>query len=162
GERFWPDPKIAHNVFAFLSVFLGVDATGSLNLRFNIFTGKAEGKIPGREWTALHDREYHRLHGAASNPPHRFKPEFNFFRDQVIVYASAREYEPRVEYLRSLTWDSADRGNWLSQCWGVPDDPYHRAVGRNVIGGMIKRAYAPGCKHDETMVLMSPQGRGKQ
>jgi hypothetical protein len=68
------------------------------------------------------------------------------------------------EFLETLLWPSRTRTSirprhrahqwarlgptprlvtWLSYTCGVPCDPYHQAVGKNVIGGMVKRARRP-------------------
>lgn len=74
-------------------------------------------------------------------------------------------YDPLVDRLAKIEaqWDGQSRlSTWLTIACGVPCDPYHQAVGRNVIGGMVKRARMPGCKHDEVMILTSSeQGIGK-
>jgi hypothetical protein len=62
----------------------------------------------------------------------------------------------------SLKWDGTERlDNWLSKAVGCPDDSYHRAVGANLIGGLVKRAREPGAKHDETVIFISDEGKSK-
>jgi predicted P-loop ATPase len=50
---------------------------------------------------------------------------------------------------------------WLHHAVGVEPDAYHAAVGRNIIGGVVRRVRQPGCKHDTMAVFTSPEGLGK-
>ncbi len=89
--------------------------------------------------------------------------ELGFTKDQVKSFTDAdAALKAVVERIAGLTWDRTPRlGIWLTAACGVPCDVYHQAVGRNVIGGMVKRVRHPGAKHDEVMILMGPQGTAK-
>ncbi len=83
-----------------------------------------------------------------------------FFRDVVETIAHENSYDPVLERIAAAeaAWDGIPRLNtFLHYALGVPADPYHTAVGRNVMGGIVKRARKPGCKHDELMVLIGPE-----
>ncbi len=57
-------------------------------------------------------------------------------------------------------WDGVPRlDGWLARALDMPDGdyPYLKAVGRNLLGGLCKRIRRPGCKHDETVILMGPE-----
>jgi predicted P-loop ATPase len=51
--------------------------------------------------------------------------------------------------------------NWLTYALGVPNDAYHREVGRRFAIAMVARIMAPGCQCDYMMVLEGPQGELK-
>jgi predicted P-loop ATPase len=62
---------------------------------------------------------------------------------------------------RELTVRQPVLENWLSSALGVPDDAYHREVGRRFAIAMVSRIMEPGCQADYMMVLEGPQGRLK-
>jgi predicted P-loop ATPase len=51
--------------------------------------------------------------------------------------------------------------NWLTYALGVPNDAYHREVGKRFAIGMIARVLEPGCQADYMIVLEGPQGEQK-
>ena len=51
--------------------------------------------------------------------------------------------------------------NWLTYALGVPNDAYHREVGRRFAIAMVKRVMEPGCQCDYMLVLEGPQGKLK-
>jgi predicted P-loop ATPase len=76
--------------------------------------------------------------------------------------ARQTSYDPVLDWIDGCVWDGKPRlVTWLHQACGTPLDPYHQAIGRNVIGGIVKRARHPGTKHDEVMILIGKQGCGK-
>jgi predicted P-loop ATPase len=80
----------------------------------------------------------------------------------VEAFARERRVHPIRDWLDSLESDGGDlRQNWLSVCLGVPDDPYHRAIGKMFLTSMVARIFEPGCKCDYMIVLEGPQGEEK-
>ena len=51
--------------------------------------------------------------------------------------------------------------NWLSHALGVPNDSYHREIGKRFAIAMVKRVLEPGCQCDYMLVLEGPQGKLK-
>ncbi len=71
-------------------------------------------------------------------------------------------YHPVRDYLDSLQWDGKLRlDRWLSEFMGADDTPYTQAVGRMTLEAAVRRVYEPGCKFDECLVLVGPEGIGK-
>ena len=51
--------------------------------------------------------------------------------------------------------------NWLTYALGVPNDAYHREVGKRFAIAMVARVFDPGCQADYMIVLEGPQGEEK-
>lgn len=76
--------------------------------------------------------------------------------------ASLNLYDPLIEYLDSLSWDGVPRVSTVfSRHLHTVDTEYTRAVAENLFIGAVKRAYDPGCKHDNMVVLVGDEGSGK-
>jgi predicted P-loop ATPase len=94
----------------------------------------------------------------------RFRPAKEFLWDTLFALAHENEQDPVIDALADLEskWDGTSRiTGWLTRYCGVPDDVYHRAVGKLIIGGMVMRARKPGCKFDFMPIFFGPQGTGK-
>jgi putative DNA primase/helicase len=71
-------------------------------------------------------------------------------------------FHPIKEYLESHYWDGIDRVDRLFVTYlGADDTHYVRSVTRKMLVAAIKRLYEPGCKFDNMLVLVGPQGAGK-
>lgn len=71
-------------------------------------------------------------------------------------------FHPIKEYLESQFWDGAPRLEHIFIDYlGAEDNHYTRQVTRKMMVAAIKRLYEPGCKFDEMLVLIGPQGAGK-
>lgn len=62
---------------------------------------------------------------------------------------------------RELTVRQPVLENWLTPALGVPNDAYHREVGRRFAIAMVARIMEPGCQCDYMLVLEGPQGEMK-
>lgn len=83
---------------------------------------------------------------------------------EVAVRRAAMDhpYHPVQDYLDALQWDGKPRLDvWLPHIFGAPDTAYERAVGPKWMIGAVARAYEPGCKMDNMLVLEGPQSLGK-
>lgn len=79
-----------------------------------------------------------------------------------IVCATNR-FNPIADMLDELpTWDGESRADYLLWVvFGCENTAYTRAVSRTFMRGAILRAYEPGCKFDNVLTLIGPQGCGK-
>jgi putative DNA primase/helicase len=71
-------------------------------------------------------------------------------------------FHPIKAYLESYEWDGEERAEKLFITYlGAADTHYTRQVTRKMLLAAIMRLYRPGCKFDEMLVLIGPQGAGK-
>lgn len=151
-----PESDNPDNVVAALGII-------SAEVRWNAWLNRSE--IRGYEWSAwqpIDDVVIAKLKVRFLRTGTRFRVGNDFLKETLLAIAHENQHDPVVEHVNSLVWDRQPRlVTWLSYTCGVPCDPYHQAVGRNVIGGMVKRACKPGAKHDEVMILIGKQGTAK-
>ena len=115
------------------------------------------------EWTELQDYHIIQIQNriASAFSPFQKVPR-NMVQDAVQEVASNHTYDSGQDYLKTLKWDSVNRiDTWLTETYGVEDNVYHKAVGSNVLKGLVKRVMHPGCKFDYVMVLEGEQGSKK-
>jgi len=145
-----------------LRVFLGVI---DCEVRWNGWLDRAE--IRGDQWTSwtyIDDVVHAKLSTRAAQTGTRFLPSDTFLWKTLLTLAHANVVDPALEHISAcqVAWDRVPRlAGWLTATCGVPDDAYHQAVARNVIGGMVRRIRRPGCKHDTAAVFIGPQGNLK-
>lgn len=162
-----PDPTNPDNVRVFLKM-------QEIELRWNAWRQRQEIRETSRwngaatrqgDWEPLTDAVIGRLMTLAGDTQYQFRPAEALFRRTVATIARESSFDPLLERLATLEtgWDGVARlSGWLARAAGVTDDAYHAAVSRNVVGGLVRRAREPGCKHDEVMLLSSAaQGMGK-
>ena len=77
--------------------------------------------------------------------------------------ADSRAFHPVRDYIESLPeWDGTPRlETLLPDYLGAEDSPYVRAVTRLTLQAALWRAFHPGTKFDNILVLCGPQGIGK-
>jgi hypothetical protein len=153
-----PDPAISDNVGVFLNL-------SNHRTQWDTFGRKVEVAHGDDPFVHFDQDEFERLWMMAKSVDYNYHPAENVLRTGIKVQARKTQYdslEDEVQRLGDL-WDGKPRlDTWLSQACNVAQDAYHTAVGRNLIGGMVKRAREPGCKHDEVVIFISPeQGTGK-
>lgn len=77
-----------------------------------------------------------------------------------VVYRN--KFHPIKEYIESSTWDGVNRLEYVFIDYlGAEDTHYVRQVTRKMLIAAVTRLYRPGCKFDEMLVLVGPQGIGK-
>ena len=115
-------------------------------------------KQAGRLWREVDDA--HLMHYIES----RFGV-FNtvFYLPALRRAADQRRFHPIRDYVKSLTgWDGVPRvETLLVDFLGAEDTPYVRAVTRKLLLAALHRAFNPGVKFDNILVLSGPQGIGK-
>lgn len=148
--------KIKPTIDAFLSVLK--EQYGD-KFRYNVMTGKQE-YCDGDEWHEWTD-------GMDSMLRQWFQTTMwlynnNMLDDALKIFMAEHQVNPLIDKLESLEWDGVERiGGFLHFAAKCPDDAYHREVSRLIFAGGIHRAYRPGCKFDDMVVLIGKQGGGK-
>lgn len=130
-------------------------------LRFNEMTGRPEyldldsGKW--MEWTDAQDSLarafFQSTYGLYST---------RMLDDAFAIYFANHRVNPLTEILDGLKWDGKPRvEHFLHDVLKVEDNNYTRECSRLIFAGGIHRAYEPGCKFDDMIVLIGEQGCGK-
>ena len=80
-------------------------------------------------------------------------------REAVEAIARSKPFHPVRDWLSGLRWDGISRiDTLLSLYYGVRDDEYSRAVGKNLLVGAVARIFAPGSKNDVMVIIEGEQG----
>jgi predicted P-loop ATPase len=154
--------EIQHDNSDNVAVFLGIIGA---EVRWNAWLERAEIRgIEWADWTYIDDTVVAKLRTRGNRTGTRFRPGRDFFWETLLALAHLTPHDPVLDMLGQLAteWDKQPRlATWLTRTCKVPCDPYHQAVGRNIIGGIVMRARHPGCKHDTMPIFYGPQGTGK-
>ena len=131
------------------------------NLRLNEMTGKPEywdrHRKAWREWTDAQESEARAY----------FEGEYGMYSqaklsDALLIYFKDHRVNPLLEILNSLEWDGKPRvEHFLHDVMKADDNEYIRECSRLIFAGGIHRAYEPGCKFDDMIVLIGGQAAGK-
>ena len=81
-----------------------------------------------------------------------------------LVAEYRTETDPFQEWLERISpkWDGQPRLDRLFvAAFGAEDTPLVRHAATSLMVGAVRRTYEPGCKHDETVVVIGRQGTGK-
>jgi Virulence-associated protein E len=165
--RGYPESDNSDNVAILLSLVSAQVRRNNWLERIEIQGGLNVSGSEGIEWphwTPIDDDVVACLRTRANRTKTRFRPAKEFFWESLIALAKANTVDPATDRLAELQsrWDGQARlATWLTAACGVPCDLYHQAVGKNVIGGMVRRIRRPGVKHDTMPVFYGPQGTGK-
>ena len=128
-------------------------------LRLNEMTGKPELHRHGGwiEWT---DTEESRMRSYFESTYSMYSQ--NKMTDALLIYFYNHKVNPLLNLLESLVWDGKPRvEQFLHDVMKVEDNEYTRECSRLIFAGGVHRAYRPGCKFDDMIVLIGGQGTGK-
>ena len=76
--------------------------------------------------------------------------------------AGNRTYHPICEYLEQLQWDGKERIRYvLKKYMGADDSDLVYELLKHFLMEALNRIYRPGCKAEEMLCLVGPQGAGK-
>ena len=131
-----------------------------VGMKYNELSRSPEKTVHGvvKQWTDADDaktREYiertYKFHSTAKCD------------DALRIVFEENRYNPVVQLIDSLKWDGVPRIREMLHVWmKCEDTPYTREVSRLIFAGGIHRIYNPGCKFDDTPVLIgTKQGEGK-
>jgi hypothetical protein len=84
--------------------------------------------------------------------------------DTMLDVSQKQPFDPVCNILDELDWDGTERlSNFLVRYFGVPPDkaPWARCIGRKWLISAVARAYKPGCKADNILILEGEQGTRK-
>ena len=131
------------------------------NLRLNVMTGKPEfWNYHRKEWLEWTDAEESRMKAY-------FERQYSMYSqvkltDALLIYWHNHKVNPLTDLLESLEWDGKPRvENFLHEVMKADDNEYTRECSRLIFAGGIHRAYRPGCKFDDMIVLIGTQAAGK-
>lgn len=91
------------------------------------------------------------------------RPSFNLICEAILVVAKRASFSSQREYLDGLKQRDGEGAidTWLIDCFGAPDTRYVREVGKRWLIAAVARAYEPGCKVDNVLILEGQQGLKK-
>jgi putative DNA primase/helicase len=73
-----------------------------------------------------------------------------------------KKFNPIKMFVESTQWDRIERAEEIFITYlGAEDSHYVRQTTRKMLLAAITRLYQPGCKFDQMLVLVGPQGAGK-
>jgi predicted P-loop ATPase len=163
GYQLWkPNPKVESLVPCFseanLHLFFSRHEDWGDRLRFNIRT-----QFPEIDTLEVDD---HRSYRALAQS-HAFlrweKRAYSVKTVQAVVQAVAEKnsYDPVAEWLRAQQWDGTKRVDRLTEMLGLEDSPFTRRCLKRWLIGVAARALRPGCRFQNMLLLLGPQGRQK-
>jgi len=130
-------------------------------LRLNEMTGKPEfydtGRKVWREWTDAQESEARAY----------FEGNYGMYSqaklaDALAIYFKDHKVNPLLTILEKLEWDGKPRvEQFLHDVMKAEDSDYIRECSRLIFAGGVHRAYEPGCKFDDMIVLIGGQSAGK-
>ena len=124
---------------------------------FNELSQMTQNKRTGKDWRDSDDAKImlyiEKMYGI--NKKEAFTQAKSIREEQMA-------FNPVKDILDALVWDGQPRLetsfiNYL----GAEDSEYTRFLAKMIFVAAVKRAYEPGCKFDNMVVLVGPQGCGK-
>ena len=130
-------------------------------LRLNEMTGKPE------KWDQYRRRWREWSDADESDARAYFEANYGMYSqaklaDALQIYFYNHKVNPLIEILEKLEWDGKARvEHFLHDVMKAEDSDYIRECSRLIFAGGIHRAYEPGCKFDDMIVLIGGQSAGK-
>ena len=130
-------------------------------LRLNEMTGKPE------YWNKLMERWQEWTDAQESEARAYFESTYGMYSqaklaDALAIYFKDHKVNPLINILEGLEWDGKPRvEQFLHDIMKAEDTDYIRECSRLIFAGGIHRAYEPGCKFDDMIVLIGDQSAGK-
>ena len=129
------------------------------HLRLNEMTGKPEF-YRNNEWREWTDTEESRMRAYFESSYSMYSQ--NKMTDALLIHFQNHKVNPLLDILNSLEWDGKPRvEQFLHDVMKAEDTEYIRECSRLIFAGGVHRAYHPGCKFDDMIVLIGNQGGGK-
>lgn len=130
-------------------------------LRMNEMTGKPEWWNKHRkqwlEWTDAQESECRAFFESTYGMYSQAK-----LADALAIYFKDHKVNPLLNILEKLEWDGKPRiEQFLHDVMKAEDSEYTRECSRLIFAGGVHRAYEPGCKFDDMIVLIGTQAAGK-
>lgn len=124
------------------------------------------GKLKGEKNTDLEIRKWNdhmtNILGVEIEREFGIKYSKNRMEDAVLFVAHKRAINLPAMYMESLPYDGQEYiSKLLPKYLGAADTKLNSWIMKHILVGMVKRAFNPGCKFDELMVLTGVQGVGK-
>lgn len=86
----------------------------------------------------------------------------NVIMDAFTEVTRRNRFHPIKAFIESRPWDGIPRAETVFIDYlGAEDNHYVRQVTRKMLLAAVNRIYQPGCKFDQMLVLVGPQGAGK-
>ena len=150
--------KIAPTIIKFQTV---MEENYSESIRLNEMTGKVEFYTDADDdWHEWGDANESMLRSWFQDTVGMYNK--NMLDDAMKIFFDSQLTNPLTAKLNSLKWDGKHRiRNFLHAVFKVPATKYHSEVGRLIFAGGVHRAFRPGCKFDDMVVLTGKQGTGK-
>ena len=128
-------------------------------LRLNEMTGKPE-KFAAKHWREFNDADEADMRAYFESTYSMYSQ--NKMNDALQVYFVNNKVNPLLQILNDLVWDGKPRiEHFLHDIMKAEDNEYTRECSRLIFAGGIHRAYEPGCKFDDMIVLIGGQSAGK-
>ena len=131
------------------------------SLRLNEMTGKPEyfDRLE-KEWREWADAQDSQLRAYFQSVYGLYSPKM--LDDALSLHFAAHRVNPLLQILDKLTWDGKPRvERFLHDVLKADDNEYVRECSRLIFAGGVHRAFRPGCKFDDMIVLIGDQGCGK-
>ena len=129
-------------------------------LRLNEMTNRMEWQDKDGKWHHWQDADENKM-------AMWFESTYGLYstrklQSAISVYFSQMRVNPLTRILDGLEWDQQPRiDRMLIDTVQADDTPFNREASRLIFAGGIHRAYDPGHKFDEMIVLIGDQGCGK-